>query len=162
MVGWDKAYLTAVRIAFLIISWALLGLLVGFLLANPLADVLEPFIPFSLMGPPSVQEVARWLLRPTLMFAFMALFAVLGGMGALVKLTVDLAEESLIEEEERLAVEVLALSRATRRLEEEIQELLKRGSEGRTESSRPQRRGQSRGESESGAEAEAGAEDWDL
>ncbi|MDK2464669.1 MAG: hypothetical protein QI223_07850 [Candidatus Korarchaeota archaeon] len=123
--GWDKAYLTAVRIAFLIISWALLGLLVGFLLANPLAELLEPFIPFSLMGPPSVQEVARWLLRPTLMFAFMALFAVVGGMGALVKLTVDLAEETLIEEEERLAVEVLALSRATRRLEEEIQSLLR-------------------------------------
>lgn len=125
MVGWDKAYLTAVRIAFLITSWALLGLLVGFLLANPLADLLEPFIPFSLMGPPSVQEVARWLLRPTLMFAFMALFAILGGMGALVKLTVDLAEETLIEEEERLAVEVLALSRATRRLEEEVQSLLR-------------------------------------
>ena len=133
MVGWDKAYLTAVRIAFLIISWALLGLLVGFLLANPLADLLEPFIPFSLMGPPSVQEVARWLLRPTLMFAFMALFAVLGGMGALVKLTVDLAEESLIEEEERLAVEVLALSRATRRLEEEIQNLLRSEREQRSQ-----------------------------
>ncbi len=125
MVGWDKAYLTAVRIAFLVVSWALLGLLMGFLLANPLADLLEPFIPFPLLGPPSVQEVARWLLRPILMFSFMALFALLGGMGALVKLTVDLAEESLVEEEERLAVEVLALSRATRRLEEEVQSLLR-------------------------------------
>ncbi len=151
MVGWDKAYLTAVRIAFLIISWALLGLLVGFLLANPLADLLEPFIPFSLMGPPSVQEVARWLLRPTLMFAFMALFAILGGMGALVKLTVDLAEETLIEEEERLAVEVLALSRATRRLEEEMQSLLRSERERRSQIA-PQAERQP---SETGSESQA-------
>ena len=60
------------------------------------------------------------MFRPVLLISFVFLFALIGGLGALVKLTVDLSEELLREEEEKLVVEVLALSRSVRRLEEEI------------------------------------------
>ena len=115
----------------MVISWALLGFLVGFLLADPLASLLEPFIPFPLIQPPEVRAVAEWMFRPVLLISFVFLFALVGGLGALVKLTVDLSESILKEEEERLVVEVLALSRSVRRLEEEVYRIRVGGGEAR-------------------------------
>ena len=131
MVNWGRAYITAARVAFLIISWAMLGFLVGFLLADPLARFLEPFIPFALIQPAEVRAVAEWMFRPVLLTSFVVLFALIGGLGALVKLTVDLSEQLLKEEEEKLVVEVLALSRSVRRLEEEVYRMRVGGGEAR-------------------------------